>query len=197
MKRLTLFAAAALATTITFTEAQAQFENGAPTIDENADGIADGRARMHRGGDHRGAQPRGPAGEFVADLTDEQKAELKALRESLRETDATREDAHAALQEKLAEFGVDLPDMDVIQAEREAERVERQAQRDAVRTLVDGLKADGATREEIRAALTEAGFEPPPRGDRGNRGNRGDRGRGHGGRGRGPAPAANDTDGAF
>lgn len=189
MKRLTLFAAAALATTITFTEAQAQFENGASAIDENADGIADGRARMHRGGGPRGSQPGGPAGEFIADLTDEQKAELQTLHESLRETDATREDAHAALQEKLAEFGVDLPDMDVIQAEREAARAEREAQRDAVRTLVDDLKADGATREEIREALTEAGFEPPPRSDRG----RGQGGRGQGGRGRGVAPAAIDA----
>ncbi|MBT5055723.1 MAG: hypothetical protein HOM68_04210 [Gemmatimonadetes bacterium] len=177
MKRLTLFALAALATTITFTDAQAQGggPDGPPAIDENADGIADGRARTHRGRGHRGARGTGPVGELLGDLTDAQKAELQALRESLRESDVTREAAHASMQEKLAEFGVELPSIEEIQVEREAARTEHQAQREAVRNLVEGLKAEGATREEIREALTDAGYEPPARGRRG-RGARGPRG---------------------
>ena len=180
MKRLTLFALAALATTITFTDAQAQGggPDGPPAIDENADGIADGRARTHRGRGHRGARGTGPVGELLGDLTDAQKAELQALRESLRESDVTREAAHASMQEKLAEFGVELPSIEEIQVEREAARTEHQAQREAVRNLVEGLKAEGATREEIREALTDAGYEPAARGPRGRggRGGRGDRG---------------------
>ena len=177
MKRLTLLALAALATTITFTDARAQGggANVPPAIDENADGIADGRARTHRGRGHRGARGGGPVGELLGDLTDAQKAELQALRESLRESDVTREAAHASMQEKLAEFGVELPAIEQIQAEREAARIENQAQHEAVRNLVEGLKAEGATREEIREALTEAGYEKPARGQRG-RGGRGPRG---------------------
>ena len=178
MKRLTLIALAALATTIAVSDAQAQGGIDAPpAIDENADGIADGRARMHRGRGHREHRGAGPVGELLSDLTDEQKAEVNALRESLRESDVPREDAQASLQAKLAKFGVELPSIEEIQVEREAARVEHKAAREAVRTLVDGLKAEGATREEIRDALTEAGYEPKGRGQRG-RGPRGSRDRG-------------------
>ncbi len=192
MKRLTFLALAALATTIAFTDAQAQ-GGGAdtpPAIDENADGIADGRARMHRGRGHRGPRGGGPVGELISDLTDEQKAELKTLRES----DVPREEAHASMQEKLAEFGIELPSIEEIQAEREAARVEHEAEREAVRTLVEGLKAEGATRDEIREALTEAGYEPKERG-RGGRGGRGSRGSGDRGP-RGATPPADAADSA-
>jgi hypothetical protein len=82
------------------------------------------------------------------------------------------------MQDKLGEFGVDLPDFETIQAEREAVRAEATAQREAVRTLVDGLRAEGATREEIRDALAEAGYDKagPRGGGRGHRGHHGPRG---------------------
>lgn len=203
MKRSIILRFAFAMTLGTFAAVQAQDDvpapGGAPEfVDENGDGINDNRAARGRG--HRGH--RGGLARLGADLTDEQKAAVKETVEALKAEDASREDIRAAVTEQLSGFGVEVP----TQEEIDAQRQERQAQRDEVRAIVDGLKEDGATREEIKAAVdqyrTDNGIEAPAGGGRGGKGRglRGGRGGGRGGFGpRGGAPAdapADDAAGA-
>lgn len=155
-----------------------------PVVDEDADGIADVRARLHRMGGRGG----GLLSEARADLTDEQKAELRELRSSLRTDGANREDVHAAMQSKLAEFGVDVPDLETLQAAREAAREAVKAQREEIHALVQQLRDEGKTPEEVRAALTEAGYDRVAKSGRSDSGKRG-RGMRRGGRASAPAEA--------
>jgi hypothetical protein len=133
-------------------------------IDENADGIADGRAL------------RGNLSGVSGQLSDEQRTALKSEVDALREAGASAEEITAAVVTQLAAAGIELPEN--FAAEHTAHVAERQAQaaqREEMRTIVDGLKEEGATREEIAAALADAGFEIPTRGHRGHRGHRGER----------------------
>jgi hypothetical protein len=139
-------------------------------IDENADGIADGRALRHAG-------RVGNLSEVGRQLSDEQRTALKSEVDALREAGASAEEITAAVVTQLAAAGIELPEN--FAAEHTAHVAERQAQaaqREEMRAIVEGLKEEGATREEIAAALADAGFEIPTRGGRGHRGHRGHRG---------------------
>jgi len=148
----------------------------AAQVDENADGIADSRALRHAG------RSGNLNGIFAGELSTEQRTALKSEVNALREGGASAEEITAAVATQLQAAGIELPDN--FAEEHTARVVERQAQaaqREAMHTLVAGLKEEGATREEIAAALTEAGFERPSKGRRG---------RGHGHHGRGMRGAA-------
>jgi Spy/CpxP family protein refolding chaperone len=180
MKRSTILSLAFAMTLGTFAavQAQAPAPGEAPGfVDENGDGINDNRP--HRGRGFRGHRGIGRLG---ADLTDEQKAAVKETAEALKADGATREDIRAAITDQLTGFGIEVP----TQEEIEAQRTEHQAQRQEVRIIVDGLKEEGATRDEIKAAVdqyrTDNGIEAPVGGNRGGKRGRGIRG-GHGGRG--------------
>jgi alkylhydroperoxidase/carboxymuconolactone decarboxylase family protein YurZ len=185
MKRSTILSLAFAITLGTFAAVQAQEEAPAPGdapgfVDENGDGINDNRP--HRGRGFRGHRGIGRLG---ADLSDEQKAAVKETAEALKADGATREDIRAAITDQLTGFGIEVP----TQEEIEAQRTEHQAQRQEVRVIVDGLKEEGATRDEIKAAVdqyrTDNGIEAPVGGNRGGK-RGGKRGRGiggHGGRG--------------
>ena len=156
--------------------------------DENVDGIDDNTMRKHRFGQRGPGLLRAAIGD---QLTDEQKTELKAEMAALKEEGATREEVRAAFETRLGELGVEIPEE---VAERLAEREAQRAQRQEVKEIVDQMKEEGATREEIRTALAEAGFEKPE-------GRRGGKARGHRGGFKGPrggdaAPAADDATGA-
>ena len=126
-------------------------------VDENADGIDDNvRISYHRG-------RRGVLGQRggSSQLTKEQRAELKALVEGLKESETSREDIRAAVEAKLKEWGVERP-------ERGLDALLTEDQETAIRVLVEWLKAEGKSSAEIRAAVNEQleawGVERPERG---------------------------------
>ncbi len=182
MKRINQLAAFALALVVTGgalseTEAQRRGRQSAQTLvaDENADGISDGQASRHRRGGHKLGRAA-----FAEQLTTEQRSEFKDQLSVLRESGASAEEISAALTAKLTAAGVELPeDFTERAAQRETQRAERTAQREEIKALADGLKAEGATRAEIRQALKDAGYEKPSRGHKGGR---------QGGRGSMPTP---------
>jgi hypothetical protein len=153
-------------------------------VDENGDGVDDGAAQMHRFG------RRGILRGVRAQLTEEQRTEVRAALETLKASEATREEIHAALSTMLEGYGVELPTQgdriakrlgDVLTAEQLAE----------VQAKVEELRTAEAPRADIHAAvgtLLEGYGVEAPAPERTGRGRRGKfRGR-RGGR-RGPAPA--------
>jgi Spy/CpxP family protein refolding chaperone len=137
-------------------------DNGGVMIDENADGIEDGFRKGRRGG--RGGHRKGRAA-GGAQLTDEQKAEVKALISGLKEDGATPEDVRAALDQFREANGIEAPD----RGSRPGLNLDPE-----VKAQIEQLRADGATREEVRTALADQGVELPEPGERSNR-----RGGGH------------------
>ncbi|MBT5829411.1 MAG: hypothetical protein HOH77_04365 [Candidatus Latescibacteria bacterium] len=187
MKKLT-FLASALALTLAFGEAQiAQAQDTAPEasfVDENGDGIDDNVRRGHRRG-HRGI-----IGRAGANLSDEQKTELKALVDGLKAAEASKADVHAAVEAKFTEWGIELPERPTVASRLgDAISVEQAAELTA---LVDGLKEAETDRADIKAAvdaqLETWGIEKPEKPEGNKRGRSGRRGgrRGH----FGPPPGA-------
>ena len=112
----------------------------------------------------------GPRSGFADHLTTEQHSELKDLLSALRASGASVDEICAALTAELTAAGVELPENFTKRAaQRETQRAERTAQREEIKALADGLKAEGATRAEIRQALKDAGYEKPRRGRKGGR----------------------------
>ena len=96
-----------------------------------------------------------------AALTDEQRAEVKAMRES----GASREEISA----KLQEYGVDVPEKKG-QRQRSGNGAELTEEQ---RAEIKAMRESGATREEIRAKLQEYGVDAPEKkGQRQGSGNR-------------------------
>ncbi len=132
----------------------------APFIDTDGDGINDMAAAMHRHQMiHRGqsAFHRAKRQQFntmFEQLSDEQKAEIKALAEQLREEGTDPAQIHAAVGAKFEEFGLTLPDMwDMTPREFvQANRLTRE-ESEAIRAMVGEMRQAGATRQEIRDAV--------------------------------------------
>jgi hypothetical protein len=153
-------------------------------VDENGDGVDDGAAQMHRFG------RRGFLGGVRAQLTGAQRTEVQAALETLKASEATREEIHAALSTMLDGYGVEAPTPgdriaerlgDVLTAEQLAE----------VQAKVEALKTAEAPREDIRSAvgtLLEGYGVEAPAPERAGRGRMG-KFRGRRGGPRGPAPA--------
>ncbi len=163
MKRTNLFTAFALALVMTggiLSESEAQ-RRGRPTpqnlvADENADGIRDGQILRHR----RGHKQRRMS--LASGLTLEQRGTIEERLSNLRTSGASGEEIGTALAAELTAAGVELPE----------DFAERTAQREQIKTIVDGLKAEGATRAEIRQVLQEAGYNKPRGRKEGRRGDR-------------------------
>ena len=170
MKRINQLAAFAFALvvvggTLSETEAQRRGRQSAQNLvaDENVDGVNDSRASRHRRGGHK----RGRGG-FADQLTTEQHSALKDQLSALRASGASAAEISATLTAELTAAGVELPeDFAERAAQRETRRAERTVQREEIKAFADGLKAEGATRAEIRQALKDAGYEKPRRGRKG------------------------------
>ena len=103
-------------------------------------------------------------------LSAEQRAAMKEQIGALRESGASPEEIRDVKAAQFAAAGIELPeDFTERPLQRETQRSERITQREARKTLIDGLKAEGATREEIRQAVQEAGYEKPRRSHRSGR----------------------------
>ena len=138
-------------------------------IDENADGLGDGMARMHR----RGGRMQGEVRESI--LTAEQQSALEMLVGELKAGEATQEEIHTAIEGQLADWGIELPEKPegvtrgTIDKGGRGEYVNplTEEQRATVAALIDDLRANNATPEEIRAAvagqLADLGVELPER----------------------------------
>ena len=148
-------------------EAQLDDPRSTPTaqMDENADGINDSERLQHRRGGNR--QRRNG---LLNQLSAEQRAAMKEQIGALRESGASPEEISDVKAAQFTSAGIELPeDFAERTIQRETQRNERIAQREARRALIDGLKAEGATREEIRQAMQEAGYETPRRSHRSGR----------------------------
>ena len=106
-------------------------------------------------------------GGFLRSLTDEQRAAVKEKVSSLRVDGATDEEIQAAVNTLFEELGVEPPEGWQFRSRRSRGLLSDE-QRTAVKERIDALKAEGATDEEIRAAVgvlfEEFGIERPARG---------------------------------
>lgn len=163
-------------------------------VDENGDGVDDGAARFHRFG------RRGLSG-VQSQLTEAQRAEVKAAIETLKASEATRKEVRVAIGTMLEGFGVELPDRGDHIAQR-LSGVLTEAQLAKVQAKINERNAAEASRKDIRTAfeakLDEFGVDPSAirKGKRvGRRGPGKFRGRKGGFRGPAPtedAPASDD-----
>jgi len=165
MKNVTLFLVVGAAALVFAASAHAQetdntVETPSAWVDADGDGINDLAPRGPRGGGGRDRaymeSRRQLMDQLTADLTTEQKAEITTLMTTLHESDATPEQVQTALGEKLQSLGIVLPDT-WYQSPLEfaggfALTTEQRA---AVASLMESLKADGKTREEVRTAMSE------------------------------------------
>lgn len=135
---------------------------GQDFVDENGNGINDAEEIRHRFG-------RRAMFGAVSQLTAEQKEALRAQIQTLRKSDATRDEIRAAISSTLERFGVDLAEA----GDRIASRFGDQLTQDqiaALTTEIEVLRASGASREEVRATVSTTlkgfGVELPDLSDR-------------------------------
>jgi len=105
-----------------------------------------------------GKHCRGEQIPFFSELTDEQKEEIEALRESLEEEGASAEDIRAAVQEKLEEFGVAFERPELTDEELDEQldtAIERAEQQHNILNRKKELREDGYSWEEIEDVIQE------------------------------------------
>ena len=157
MKRTNPLTMLALSLTLAggaLSEIEAQFDDPqsmpAAQMDENADGINDNARLQHR----RGGGNRQGRNALLNQLSAAQRTAIKEQIGALRESGASPEEISDAKAAQFAAAGIELPENFAERnIQRETQRSERIAQREARNALIDGLKAEGASREEIRQAV--------------------------------------------
>ncbi len=100
---------------------------------------------------------RGMAADMRTNLTDEQRAAIQEKVTELKESGANRQEIRTAVAEMLKEYGIEVPDAwfnrlgkgNYLCADLTDE------QRTTIQEKVTGMKEDGASREDIRAAVAE------------------------------------------
>lgn len=88
---------------------------------------------------------------YYSELTEEQQEEINDLRQQLIEENATFAEIWEAINEKLAEFGIELPDKDEILDEQ----IEQTTLQLEILELQKQLREDGKSWEEIEDILEE------------------------------------------
>ncbi|MDA0746950.1 MAG: hypothetical protein O2954_10555 [bacterium] len=119
--------------------------NGGGFVDENGDGIDDNATFRH----HFGRHNRGEIGRLASLLTAEQLSALKEKVDALKTEGATRDEIHTAINAELEALGIELPTPGL-------GRVSSLLTEEQLATLtekIDALKAEGATSDEIHAAV--------------------------------------------
>jgi DNA-binding transcriptional regulator YhcF (GntR family) len=104
----------------------------------------------------------GPVG-FFKDLTKEQREAVRAKTKEMRDQNASPEEIHAAVAEMLKGYGIEVPEDWTGPHDRGGfgpgpgglwKNLTKE-QREAVREKIKEMRSQGATREEIRAAVDE------------------------------------------
>jgi DNA-binding transcriptional regulator YhcF (GntR family) len=97
---------------------------------------------------------------FWADLTEEQREAVQEKKEEMRSQGATREEIHSAVAEMLKGYGIEVPEdchgpkgFSHRKAGFKANLTDEQ--REAIREKKEEMRSQGATREEIHAAVAE------------------------------------------
>jgi DNA-binding transcriptional MerR regulator len=88
---------------------------------------------------------------LYANLTDEQRDELEDLRSTLREDNATHEEIQEAINEKLREYGIDVPTRD----EMLTTRIERTTTQLEILERQKELRDQGYEWDEIKDIIAE------------------------------------------
>jgi len=115
------------------------------------------------GGTAPGPQP--PTGEppWMSQLTDEQKQEIEQLTQSLKDSGATQEEIRDAIDAKLEEWGIEIPETPTREPQWMNQLTDEQ--KEEIQELTQSLTDSGATRDEIRdavnAKLQEWGIQMP------------------------------------
>ena len=93
---------------------------------------------------------------FFANLTEEQRRAVHEKVQALKDADASGEEIHAALSEMFEGYGVELP-REWSEGYRRGGFFESlpEEQRKAITEKVQEMRSEGASREEIRAAVNE------------------------------------------
>ncbi len=102
---------------------------------------------------------------FFDELTDDQKEELKNLVETLKEEDATREEIHTAVQEKLEEWDISIEPPKLTDEERDeilAKKIQNTEQRLEIMNRVQELRDQGYDYEAIKDIIGEEYDIDPP-----------------------------------
>ncbi|MAG21217.1 MAG: FlgD immunoglobulin-like domain containing protein [Candidatus Marinimicrobia bacterium] len=132
--------------------------------------IAQGQGPGHGSGHGPGmTNGHGPGHGILRQLTEEQRDAIRQMVDQMRDDGATREEIHDAVVAQLGAWGYEVPDD--FGKRRPFARIMRhltEEQRTAIKALVEQMKGDGASREEIRdavmAQLEEWGIELPGNG---------------------------------
>ena len=107
---------------------------------------------------------------LMSQLDQNQRSELKNKLKSLRKSGASPGAISQAIREQYTTAGIELPENFSERInKREQNWIDRKSQREDARRLVKEMKAQGATRKEIRNVLKEAGIEKPRGKRRGGR----------------------------
>jgi DNA-binding transcriptional regulator YhcF (GntR family) len=105
------------------------------------------------------AQGRGHGGSRSGpQLTDEQRIAVQELVTSMRDDGASREEIHTAVSELFNSWGIELPAKGGWRGHHRGPVFTEQLtdeQKATVQDLITGMREDGATREEIHAAVVE------------------------------------------
>ncbi|MDP6037405.1 MAG: hypothetical protein QGG64_02545 [Candidatus Latescibacteria bacterium] len=139
-------------------------------VDENGDGIDDNARRRHRRGRRGVIKRRGAQAGIQSLLNETQQAELKALVEGMKESEASHADIRTAVEAKLAEWEIERPERPE-RPERGLNALLDEAQEAEIKALVESLKGSETSGSDIRAAvdakLAEWEIERPERPERG------------------------------
>jgi len=113
-----------------------------------------------------GPQPPPPDPPWMSQLTDDQKAQIQQLIQSMRDSGATPEEIRDAVNAKLQEWGIQLPEDNGGQHGRPWMSQLTDDQKAQIQQLIQSMRDSGATPEEIRdavnAKLQEWGIQLPP-----------------------------------
>jgi hypothetical protein len=105
--------------------------------------------------------PREPP--WMSNLTDQQKEELQNLMESMKSSGATPQETRDAINAKLQEWGIELPEVPAHEPPWMSQLTDEQ--KEELHNLIESLRSSGATpqetRDAINAKLQEWGIELP------------------------------------
>ena len=96
--------------------------------------------------------PRDPP--WMSQLTDDQKAQIEKLTQSMKASGATQQQINDAINAKLKEWGIELPEPPAGSAREPPWMIQlTDDQRAQIQKLIQSMKASGATQQQIRDAI--------------------------------------------